>query len=66
MSTLIQTVNLKTKKVKIFNCMFCPNIDNIWTNSNKTISCCRSCMGNHPIVSRVLNNIKLYANKETK
>ena len=59
MSTLIQTVNLKTKKVKIFNCMYCPNIDNIWTNSNKTISCCRSCMGNNPIVSRVLNNIKL-------
>ena len=52
------------KKVQLFQCTYCHiNFDNIWTNNNKTISCCRDCMGNNPIISRATSSIKFYPKK---
>lgn len=38
---------------KTNRCNYCNAISkDVWISKNKSIACCRSCWGNHPIVAR--------------
>jgi hypothetical protein len=44
-----------TNIVKGYNCTFCINIsDEVWSDINNNISCCRCCWNNNPIVARAI------------
>ena len=49
---------------QIFICNYCENFNKqVWTNKKETISCCKNCWGNHPMVARATNGKPFHPNK---
>lgn len=49
---------------KVYNCTFCINISNeVWSDINNRISCCRGCWNNHPAVARATEGKSFNPNK---